>query len=486
MPDAPIHLDRTIDGLARNPALPPALIRRLFAHRKGFGSVAGRPDLSGDMIAGILAEDDFWLTHSLALNRTLPDRFRIALAGHADPGIRAAVATAAERWPHGLFERLADDGDPLVRRRLAENEHGPDDLRARLARDPDPSVRAALAQWWTRAPESVRRLLLTDADDEVRAAACATYYRRLPHPVPPADLVPALLADPVTRAGAVRHCSLDGDVAHRLATDPDPAVRKAVAAHPELRPPIRDLLATDGDPGVALAIFARRDTPEALRATVHTRLTAETPPSPPDASDEALMDWLSAEAARHELAGLRLPWVTADPLPHVDSPYACFRASAARSGDLPAWAVTALLADEESAVRTTMAVNSSIPVDSGTAERIDRDHRPQKRTRWRPADTLALPVEVLRRLAHDPDPRMRQLTPRDPELPSHLADALAADSDDGVRLAIASHPGLRPETLTRLLGDPAESVAEAAASHPALPIAEMERLLVLAGLSRAR
>ncbi|AXO35376.1 hypothetical protein MicB006_3095 [Micromonospora sp. B006] len=52
-----------------------------------------------------------------------------------------------------------------------------------------PPVRATLARWWTQAPGPDRRLLLTDSVDEVRAAACSTYYARLPHPVPPPDLV---------------------------------------------------------------------------------------------------------------------------------------------------------------------------------------------------------------------------------------------------------------------------------------------------------
>ncbi|MEH0442628.1 MULTISPECIES: hypothetical protein [unclassified Streptomyces] len=72
----PVHLDRVVEGLAKNPALPPELIRRLFAHRNGLGSVAKRPDLTDDMIAEIIAVDDHWLVHSLALNRSLPHAFR--------------------------------------------------------------------------------------------------------------------------------------------------------------------------------------------------------------------------------------------------------------------------------------------------------------------------------------------------------------------------------------------------------------------------
>ncbi|MER7001090.1 hypothetical protein [Streptomyces sp. NPDC000410] len=348
MPDAippPVHLDKVVDGLAGNPALPSELVRRLLGYRKGFGTVAERPDLSDDMIAEIIAADDHWLTHSLALNRSLPHAFRMMLAEHPDPAVRTAVAVAAGDAPRELYERLLGDADPQVRGHVAESDHVPADLRARLAADSDPKVRATLAQWWTTAPEEVRRLLLTDPDDSVRAGACATYFRRIPHPVPPADLVPALLADPVTRAGAVRHCTLDTATARRLADDPDDEVREELAEHPDLPPALRDKLAQDTNLRVALRVFARQDTPEPTRAAIHAQILSDVPPLEWLASHQALDDntlerELMGEIARAELRALRLPWVTADPLPYVDSPYACFRASAAMSDRLPAPLVT--------------------------------------------------------------------------------------------------------------------------------------------------
>ncbi|MEU7471787.1 hypothetical protein AB0A94_25240 [Streptomyces sp. NPDC044984] len=484
-----VHLHEVVEGLAENPALPPELVRRLFGHRKGFGHVARRADLTADMIAEIIALDDHWLTHSLALNRGLPHAFRMTLAEHPDPSIRTAVVVGADGGaPRELFERLLGDSEPQVRKRLAESDRMPEDLRARLATDPDPEIRATLARWWTRAPEAVRRTLLTDPEDTVRAHACATYYARLPHPVPPADLLPALLADPVTRAGAVRHCALDADTARRLAGDPDQAVREELAGHPDLPPSLRDVLAEDSCPQVRLRVFARRDTPGPARSAIHARLLAEAPPRDwltdpqADLDDDALEQQIMSETARLQLRTLHLPWVTADPLPYVDSPYACFRVSAAMSDSLPAPVVARLLDDEESSVRTTMARHARDRIDAATAERIERTYRPVKKTRWRPADDFPLPVDVLRRLAGDPDPRMRELAPRDPDLPVELVRRLAADPDPTVRRAIATHPRLPVHDLTHLLADASEPVAVAAAGHPGLPPGHMRRLLVLAGL----
>ncbi|WP_328718022.1 hypothetical protein OHT52_00265 [Streptomyces sp. NBC_00247] len=482
----PIHLDAVADGLAKNPALPPESVHRLFAHRRGFGEIAKRPDLTDDTIGAIIAAGDYWLTHSLALNRALPHAHRMTLARHPDPGIRVALAVAAADAPREMFERLLADPDPRVREQVVENDHVPEDLRARSAADPDPGVRAALAQWWPGAPEAVRRILLTDPDDSVRAGACSTYYRRLPRPVPPADLVPALLADPVTRAGAVRHTALDAEAASRLADDPDEDVRRELAAHPGIPSSVRDVLAEDPSALVRLRVFARPDTPPSTRAAIHARIVTHGSDWLADHLDYLDDDAPERELTHHlawaELRSLRLPWVTADPLPHVDSPYACFRASAAMSDCLPEQVVARLLHDEESDVRTTMALHARDRIDPATAERIDRSHRPAKRTAWRPADEFPLPAAVLRLLATDPEPRMRQLATREPDLPSELLRALAADSDPGVRRTVAAHPGVPLRELTRLLADPSEQVATAAAGNPVLPPAEMHRLLALAGL----
>ncbi|MDI2124580.1 hypothetical protein [Yinghuangia seranimata] len=480
----PPHLGEVVEGLARNPALPPELVRRLVAYRRGMGTVAKRPDLTDDVVAEILAADHHWLTHSLALNSRTPHAVRLVLAEHPRPAIRAALAVSGG-VPREVFERLVDDPDVLVRRNVAESDDAPADVRARLADDPEPEVRATLARWWPQAPEAVRRRLLTDVADSVRAAACSTYYARSPHPVPPADLLPALLADPVTRAGAVRHCALGAEAARRLAADPDDAVREQVAEHPDLPARSRELLAEDPSPQVRVRVFARQDTPEATRAAIHAGILADAnlPTWPEvDLDDEVVERQFMGRMARSELASLRLPWVTADPLPYVDSPYPGFRAAAAQADGLPAAVVARLLHDEDSRVRTKAAQHARDQVDPATAERIDRTYDAPKGSPWRPADDFPLPVSVLRRLASDPDPRMRLLAPRDPDLPAQLLGLLAADPDSTVRCEVAAHPRLPLGVLLELVADPSAWVAKAAAGNPSLPPAQMHRLLVLAGL----
>ncbi|WP_194912815.1 hypothetical protein [Catenulispora rubra] len=486
----PVHLGKVMDGLATNPALPAAMIRRLFAWRRGGGKVAGRPDLTDDMITEIIELDDHGLVHSLALNKRLPDRFRIQLAAHRDMGVRAALAVHAATAPRQLLEQLIDDPEPQVRERFAQSRHTPPDLRARLATDPDPAIRADLARRWTRAPEQVRRILLTDPEPRVRAAACSIYGARRRHPAPPADLLPALLADPVTRAGAVIHAVLDADTLRRLAADPDDKVRAELARHPDLPPPVRDILAVDPDLNVRIKVFARPDTPEHLRAQIHAavhELSRAAAWPGPDAEDETVRRWYGNSFAPTELRILQLDWVTADPLPHIDSPYVSFRASAACNESLPADAVARLLADGEEMVRLTMAETAPHLVDPATAESIERRYRPRDKFTlwWDDAEVLTFPPEVLRRFATDPESRLRSFAPRDPDLPSELAEQLACDPADRVRRAVAGHRNLPLPALLQLLADSSESVAEAAGASPSLPVEHMERLLALAGLQQA-
>jgi len=483
----PGHLSAVLDGLAENPALPEPLIGRLIAHRHGFGRVGKRADLTPAHIEEIVASGYQWLLHSLALNRRAPDDVRLWLAEHGDAAVRAALVVGARNGHRELFERLIDDPDTQVREFLAQSDAVPQDLLAALAHDPDPVVRATVARWWTQAPDEVRRVLLTDPIDAVRAAACSTYYARLPHPVPPADLLDDLVADPVTRAGVVRHLALTPAAARRLTTDPDPDVRAQLAAHPQLPADVRERLGEDPNSRVRVAVLARPDTPEPIRERIYTAVLhagAGSRPGHPsgDVDEETLLQQIEDHLAAVELRGLQLPWVTADPLPYLASPYPCFRRSAACSPALTPGAVAHLLADDDSGVRVAVAYRYPHLVDPATAERIDRDFWPGKKTNWRPADDLALPAATLRRLATDPDPRMRCLAPRDPDLPADLASRLAHDADPRVRGAVAGHRSLPTPDLIALLADPVDHVACTAAAAPTLPAAVMGHLLELANV----
>jgi hypothetical protein len=462
-----VRAEEAVKGLAENPALPPEMLLRLLAWRHDLRAVAERPDLTDAMVAEIIARDDRWQLHALALNPWLCHKFRMLLASHHDPGIRAAVIVGGEAGaacaddPPGavreLFETLIDDSSREVRETLARTDAVPADLRARLAANPDPQIRVMLAQWWADAPGNVREMLLNDPDEKVRSAAFSAYFG---------------------------HLDLDETLIDLLARDLDSAVRAKLAEREDLPPAMVEVLTRDPSPVVRLAVFARPDTPETVRAAIHADIT-ENAPTLDDliaADDEygLVFDYLQAYST---LGTLRLTWVTADAANHVASPYPCFRIAAARSTALPIEAVRALLDDKDEQVCITMVNTAPHLVDAARAERIERMHRWDKFTMWwEYQPVLTHSSETMRRFAVDPEPRLRALASGDPDLPTALAVTLAADPEAAVRAAIAGHRNLPTGNLVALLTDESEHVVHAAAASPHLPVGEMERLLVRAGL----
>ncbi|MDX5460745.1 hypothetical protein ACGFI5_13785 [Micromonospora tulbaghiae] len=145
-----------------------------------------------------------------------------------------------------------------------------------------------------------------------------------------------------------------------------------------------------------------------IRHRIHTQIRQGDRPLTDLLDDElddtALLQQVKGHMAVAELQHLRLDWVTADPLPHVSSPYICFRRSAARSGHC----------------RPT---------------RIDREFGPDQKTRWGPADVFTFPPQTLRRFATDPDSTVRHAGAGHPNLPVHVRRVLLADSSEWVEQA---------------------------------------------------
>ncbi|MFJ8045935.1 hypothetical protein ACIRBX_36030 [Kitasatospora sp. NPDC096147] len=442
-------------------------------------ALAGRPTLPEWAADRLLRSRDHDVLRALAVNPGLPPEARLRLADHQDGHVRSGLLRSEDGRTAELYGRFAADPDPEVRIALARCSRAPARVLAGLAHDPDPRVRGTLAQWWTRAPEAVRRSLLTDADATVRAAACAVRHSRPPSPVPPADLHGALLADPPTRAGVVRHLTLSPGLATALAADTDSEVRAQLAAHPDLPVPLRDRLAEDPSALVRQEVLLRRDCPESLRTEIHAGLRACADALfDPGAADEQAERAVEAMLTLADLELRPVPWVLDAPALGVGSPYPCFRVTAAHSPYLTADQRARLLDDPVPHVRLAAAHG----IDPDTAERLERGHPARDKVRGRPADGVDFPTTTLRRFATDPDPWIRRLAPRDPQLPAALLGDLAGDGHRVVRTAVAAHARLPVAALLALLADPESSVAGAAARSPSLPTDLMDTLLTAGGL----
>ncbi|MEU8524459.1 hypothetical protein AB0C77_02485 [Streptomyces sp. NPDC048629] len=174
---------------------------------------------------------------------------------------------------------------------------------------------------------------------------------------------------------------------------------------------------------------------------------------------ENLPDWLAEEFAASEHEEVLL-WLAGTP-------------------NLPAEVHRALAAHPEAAVRWRLTrVADELPpdvLDAGDRPRLAGTAVPRQVRTGRP----------LARLAEDPDPRIRELAPRDPELPDGLLEELATDPEARVRRAVAGHPRLPLTYLLALLADDDARTAEAAGGNPSLPVSEMARIIAAAGLGKS-
>ena len=81
------------------------------------------------------------------------------------------------------------------------------------------------------------------------------------------------------------------------------------------------------------------------------------------------------------------------------------------------------------------------------------------------AQNKTIPVEVLERLADDPDSRVRDILARKRKLPETLQIKLAADTEPLVRSALANNANVTPQVLVMLMNDEEQLVRDAASSR---------------------
>jgi hypothetical protein len=78
------------------------------------------------------------------------------------------------------------------------------------------------------------------------------------------------------------------------------------------------------------------------------------------------------------------------------------------------------------------------------------------------AHNKTVPLEILRMLANDPDPRVRSMVASKRKLTPDLLTMMAADPDESVRLAVVRHKNVPKDVLEQLRADTWEEVRDVA------------------------
>ncbi|MGW1028516.1 hypothetical protein ACWD4J_33360 [Streptomyces sp. NPDC002577] len=465
-------LEALLRALAGNPSAPPEVLTRLTAANIDRSGLAGRRDLPADAAAALATDRDVTVRSDLASNPNLPPAVQVVLAGDADPRVRGRLAEGAEYFttvgvhgrripdplPREVYELLARDPEPKVRRALAFNRHLPDDLRARMLDDTDPRTAAIAAVEWPLAP--------TGRIGELLSRATGAFGRQmlllhLDSPLP-AEAARTMLTDIDSAAGDARSvgllrqiaevADLDAGLADRFLASPD--LRAAVAANPTLSAEHVANLARDPDNHVRAAVVARRGLDPVLRESI-----------PVDYDDRSsnIVGWLLTEDLPEQ-----------DRLAYARSRHQIFRKTLAMRPDLPDEIVEILADDESFAVR--LFVCERQPNAPGwLLARIAEQWTSY--SRW---DMLAhknFPADAAARLACSDEPRDRAVAAAHPGLPADTIEVLLTDDDDTVRRRAATNPAVRADRLIELLGAADFTVAAGAAANRMLPVITMHQML---------
>lgn len=471
-------LETLLRGLAGNPSASPEILMRLATANIDRRVLAQRRDVPTDAAVALATDRDADVRWLLAWNPNVPPAVRVTLAGDPDPRVRSRVAQGPDHYtspgarevrspaplPYEVYEQLAHDPDPTVRRALAFNSHLPDDVRARMLDHPDPQTAAIAACEWPSAP--VRRieellsrvtgafgraLLLSHLDGPLPAGAA----RAMPAEIDPTadnDEIEVLLRQ-ITEVA-----DLDADLTERFLATPD--LRAAVAANPTLSAEYIAALAHDPDNDVRAAVVARFGLDPELRESI--------PVDYDDRSSAAVTWLLTAESLSAQ-----------DQLAFVRSRHQIFRKTLAMRPGLPDDIVDILAEDESFAVRLFVCERQPNAPGRLLAKVAEQW------TSYSRSDMLAhpnFPADAATGLARSDKPDDRRVAAAHPGLPPETIETLLADDDDQVRRRAATNPAIPTGRLVELLGAADSAVAAGAAGNRRLPVTTMHQVLDQAGL----
>ncbi|MCX4580137.1 hypothetical protein OHB41_44640 [Streptomyces sp. NBC_01571] len=470
-------LEALLRGLAGNPSAPPEVLVRLVAADVDRSALARRRDLPANAAAALADDRDATVRSELASHPTLPPAVQVVLAGDADPRVRGRLAEGAEYFttvgvhghhvpdplPREVYELLARDPEPKVRRALAFNRRLPDDVRARMLDDADSRTAAIAATEWPLAPTGRIGELLSRVTG---ASGRQMLLMHLDGPLP-AEAARAIIADIDAAAGAANSegllrqvaevADLDDGLADRFLASA--GLRATVAANPTLSAEHVAELAGDPDNEVRAAVVARYGLDPVLRESI---------PVDYDDRSSKSVGWLLTESLSDQ-----------DRLALARSRHQIFRKTLAMRPDLPDEIVEILAGDESFAVRLFVCERQPNAPGRLLAQIAEQW---TSYSRW---DMLAhknFPAEAADRLARSAEVRDRAVAAAHPGLPADTVEALLTDDEATVRGRAATNPAVPADRLIELLGAADSAVAAGAAANRLLPVTTMHHLLDQAGL----
>ncbi|GHJ43447.1 hypothetical protein Cs7R123_07890 [Catellatospora sp. TT07R-123] len=498
-------------GLAGNQAAPEEILLALVATESRLTRLvlANRrelpPSIARQLAAVAITTGDPGLATALATQQHLETDDVWALVESGFPEVLFPLAFLPEP-PDGLLERLAAHPDPSTRWAVASRPGLSRPLAELLARDPDVEVRCALQGIVDDPPAYLAAIQIRDPDPRVRATFA---------PYLDPELLPLAVADshPQVRGAATQHEQITDALLDRLAADGSAEVRLGAAwsqwsaTYPAGRPRWQLRLAEDPDPQVRLVLTRRlgrgddalltrlaEDPDPAVRGAAKARLGLHPTDRPTDewSPYDNKMNLFEGLHDKRQLSLTELEWLAV----HERVGHYLFRpeAFARASAEL----LRQCAQSEHALLRRAVAHVAALPED--LARQLAADPDPTIPHTWGLYGSTS--PDVLRLLAAGPQPIVEALlanphTPADvlaglpgtarriaadPLTPTGTLAGLATDPDDATRLAVAGNPGSPGEVLARMAATEADpAILRAVCGHPSLPVAAMRDMLRSAG-----
>ncbi|MFJ6940268.1 Mucin-2 [Streptomyces sp. NPDC101132] len=444
-----------MSGLARNPALPAALLLRLLTlvgrDHLALHHALRRPDLPEQAVAFILAHPNPAVRVEFATSTGADPGRRARLVDDPSPRVRAALAYGPERHvprttvpplADAVYARLLRDPEPSVRAAVLDSPHLTTAFAASLAAHPDAAARLRAVDAWESLAPGERSALAADPDPGVRRAAALWRCRS------DARVTAGLLGDPEAAAEALRRGLLRRADAERCVAERTHLT--ALAANPSLPADLVERLAVDPDEEVRTAVSVRPELDEARRMSVAFTVRD---------FDRREVEWVHDGLADPDV--LRRAATSAHPL---------LRRTAALSPHLPSDLLDVLARTGDPLVEDHLSVHHPDAPEEVLMRVFAR--LGGTFSAWMAETHPRFPREGLAaRYADHPDGNHRRLAVRDPAATPELIERLSHDPAVWTRQAAAADPRLPLPRLREVLHVP--ELASSAGANPALPEDEM-------------
>lgn len=432
----------------------------------------------------LFANDDF-LAHyykpvrarlrGLARNPVIPAALLRRLVDEQWPETRYTLP-ARRRWTEEQFGALAGHPDREVRMLLAQAMHVTPEQRARLVEDPEGAVLHALAvgpDWFSVGSWTPREVLPVWAykrllERRPRLALWLEDCWGLPEEVR-AGLAVEVPPPAATRSTAAAGAVLDRREAEERASHEKASTRADVAADPRLPADLVDRLAVDPDAEVRLAVSMRRELTEEQRAAIDYRVDRDDRIRPVSWAADAVSPDIRRRCVHSAHVGLRRsvaynPHLTPEEIAVLarDDDFAVRLLLCEQHRVVPAETVLTTYLEARTVTRGRLLEHPSF-VRAGLA-RLAGSPDPQARALV-VLDPDA-PPELIERLSHDPHPMVRNWMADDPRLtPGRVLELFEDESTAG---GAAASPHLPVPLMQRALADAATLAEEPVEGTPVL------------------